>query len=212
MSRILATDLQQSHCHFKSHIKSSLHNIIKFLPFLLNQPRLPSPELGPIFDNNSLFHWNVSLYSLGADPRKTPSCIVPYCFRRVTDPLPKNILPIVARVGSRGYLFADSSSNGSIRRNIILSRVRGSVTNNNGFWTGWLDLLTPSFIITLNYNQLQYLTINDCWWLAPFSFSCLSSLTASELNYRTERTQRRVQSYVTTDDQSASLSCNKAHI
>jgi hypothetical protein len=24
---------------------------------------------------------------------------------------------------------------------ITLSRVRGSVTNNNGFWTGWLDLL-----------------------------------------------------------------------
>jgi hypothetical protein len=26
---------------------------------------------------------------------------------------------------------------------IILSRVRGSVTNNNGFWTGCLDVLTP---------------------------------------------------------------------
>jgi hypothetical protein len=26
-----------------------------------------------------------------------------------------------------------------------LSRVRGSVANNNGFWIGWLDLLTPFF-------------------------------------------------------------------
>jgi hypothetical protein len=36
----------------------------------------------------------------------------------------------------------------------ILSCVRGSMTNNNGFWIGLLDLLTPSFTITLNYNQL----------------------------------------------------------
>jgi hypothetical protein len=27
------------------------------------------------------------------------------------------------------------------------------VTNNNGFWIGWFDLLTPSFTITLNHNQ-----------------------------------------------------------
>jgi hypothetical protein len=47
-SRILATDLQQSHCNFKSHIKSSLHSLIPFLPFLLNHLRLPSPELDPV--------------------------------------------------------------------------------------------------------------------------------------------------------------------
>jgi hypothetical protein len=32
----------------------------------------------------------------------------------------------------------------------ILSRVRGSVTNNNGLWIGWLDLLP----LLYNYNQL----------------------------------------------------------
>jgi hypothetical protein len=37
---------------------------------------------------------------------------------------------------------------------IILSGFRGSVTNDNGFWIGWLDLLTPSFAISLNHNQL----------------------------------------------------------
>jgi hypothetical protein len=31
-SRILATDLSQSHCHFKSHMKPSLHRLIPFLP------------------------------------------------------------------------------------------------------------------------------------------------------------------------------------
>jgi hypothetical protein len=31
-SRILATDLSQSHCHFKSHMKSSRYSLIPFLP------------------------------------------------------------------------------------------------------------------------------------------------------------------------------------
>jgi hypothetical protein len=47
-SRILATDLSQSHCNFKSHVKSSLHRLIPFLTFLLNHLRLPSPELEPV--------------------------------------------------------------------------------------------------------------------------------------------------------------------
>jgi hypothetical protein len=37
----------------------------------------------------------------------------------------------------------------------ILSRLYSSVTNNNGFWIGWLDLLTNSCTMSLNYNQLQ---------------------------------------------------------
>jgi hypothetical protein len=47
-SRILATDLSQSHCHFNPHMKSSWHSLIPFLTFLLSHLRLPSPELGPI--------------------------------------------------------------------------------------------------------------------------------------------------------------------
>jgi hypothetical protein len=35
-------------CHFNSHMKSSWHSLIPFLPFLLNHLRLPSPELDPI--------------------------------------------------------------------------------------------------------------------------------------------------------------------
>jgi hypothetical protein len=60
----------------------------------------------------------------------------------------------------------------------ILSPVRGSMMNNNGFWIGWLDLLTPSCTITLNYNQLQQLKINDCLRLAPF----LTGLWVSSFN------------------------------
>jgi hypothetical protein len=50
-SRILATDLYRSHCHFKSHMKFSLHSLIHFLSYHL---RLPSPEFHPILDNNWL--------------------------------------------------------------------------------------------------------------------------------------------------------------
>jgi hypothetical protein len=40
---------------------------------------------------------------------------------------------------------------------IILLLVRGSVTNNNGFWVGFIDAF---FTVVLNYNQIQQLTIN----------------------------------------------------
>jgi hypothetical protein len=33
--------------------------------------------------------------------------------------------------------------------------------NNNGFWIGWLDLLTPSIRISLNYNHLT--TAHNRW-------------------------------------------------
>jgi hypothetical protein len=43
-SRILETDLSQCHYHFKSHVKSSCHSLIPFLPFLLRHLRLPIPK------------------------------------------------------------------------------------------------------------------------------------------------------------------------
>jgi hypothetical protein len=49
-----------------------------------------------------------------------------------------------------------------------MSRVYGCVTNYNGFWIWWLDLLSSSLTISLNHDQLQRLTINGCLRLAPF--------------------------------------------
>jgi hypothetical protein len=52
---------------------------------------------------------------------------------------------------------------------IILSRVYGSVTNNNGFWIGWLDLLTPSVTVPLNHNhQLPGHAKSSQSWLIVF--------------------------------------------
>jgi hypothetical protein len=48
-------------------------------------------------------------------------------------------------------------------KRFILSRIRVYMTKNNGFWIGWLDLLTPSF--TINCNSSQSMTVIR---LAPF--------------------------------------------
>jgi hypothetical protein len=45
---------------------------------------------------------------------------------------------------------------------VDVSRVRGSVTNNNGFWIGWLDLLQTSlqlFLTAINYNSSQTMAV-----------------------------------------------------
>jgi hypothetical protein len=67
ISGILATDLSQSHFHFKSHMKSSLHSLIHFLLFLLQLPipktrlnsipLIPSSYLGRLASRNSTLHF-----------------------------------------------------------------------------------------------------------------------------------------------------------
>jgi hypothetical protein len=70
ISRIPATDLSQSHCNFRSHVKSSCHSLIPFLPFRLNHLPLPSPErylilfLLDSFTSRLLFLLIVSYYWL----------------------------------------------------------------------------------------------------------------------------------------------------
>jgi hypothetical protein len=68
ISRILATDLYQSHCNFNSHVNSSCRSLISLLHFI-------SITLGCHLQNSTQFStttncspWNFSLYSLGADP------------------------------------------------------------------------------------------------------------------------------------------------
>jgi hypothetical protein len=73
-SRILAMDLSQSHCNFKSHVKSSCHSLIPSLP-LLHLLRLPPPELDPILSTTVLYSivlcpifWLCPLISPGHGP------------------------------------------------------------------------------------------------------------------------------------------------
>jgi hypothetical protein len=65
----------------------------------------------------------------------------------------------------------------------------------------WSRLL-KSLLITINYNNSESIY---CRGLAPFSFSCLNSLTTSEL---TEQSQS--QSHIATDGQSVSKSWCRA--
>jgi hypothetical protein len=56
---------------------------------------------------------------------------------------------------------------------MILSRVRGSVTNNNGFWIGWLNLLTLllqlQLIITPHKQWLSKTRSISYWTTSVFS-------------------------------------------
>jgi hypothetical protein len=69
----------------------------------------------------------------------------------------------------------------------VLSHISGCVPNNNGFWIGWLDLLTPSSRIS--HSQAVIRTHNEssaepfflsCWGLAPFSSLFYDSLLEVE--------------------------------
>jgi hypothetical protein len=61
---------------------------------------------------------------------------------------------------------------------IVLSRVRGSVTNNNGFWIAWLDLLTlflQSLLINISYNSSHSMIKTSSisyWTTRVFSSYC----------------------------------------
>jgi hypothetical protein len=62
--------------------------------------------------------------------------------------------------GSHQFFFSNARTSKAgicgINTNILL-RVCSCVTNNNRFWTGWLDLLTSvhSLLIWVNYNNSQ---------------------------------------------------------
>jgi hypothetical protein len=94
---------------------------------------------------------------------------------------------------------------------LILSRVNGSVTNNNRLWIGWLDLLTR-FTITCNQNQF---TITQNKWL-PKTRTILTGLRLSSLLVFSSQadfqlgSESESESNITTDGQSASVSWNKA--
>jgi hypothetical protein len=100
-SRILATDISQSHCNFKLHSKSSCHSLILSCRFF-------STTLDCHFQNSTHFFTttNCSLRTCrfiasGRIPHKTPSSLVPVVSGVLfTDSLPINKQPIVARVGS----------------------------------------------------------------------------------------------------------------
>jgi hypothetical protein len=79
-SRILATDLSQSHCNFKSHVKSFCHSLITFFPFLqlpIPKTRLSSSRLLSTTVVKSVPSSDCALYKPSArTPRKTQFSIV----------------------------------------------------------------------------------------------------------------------------------------
>jgi hypothetical protein len=71
-SRILTTDLYQSHCHFKSHMEPSFHSLIPFSPLFCNCqfrrlnsiPLLPSSYPGRLASRNSTQFFTIEFFSI----------------------------------------------------------------------------------------------------------------------------------------------------
>jgi hypothetical protein len=87
-SRILATDLHQSHCHFKSHVNSSSHSLVPFLSYCatansvqLQAPKLLSRRAG-VSSLGSVLNSITTLYSaehFARNTQKTASVIKEAC-------------------------------------------------------------------------------------------------------------------------------------
>jgi hypothetical protein len=112
-SRILAKDLSQSHCNFKSYVKSSLYSLIHFLPLFWNCQlnSMPSSYLCRLASRSSTLYSlllllytaeNFLMTTLGGTHRKHSF----YCLGGVlTGPLPSNGRPSVAHVRFAGMCF-----------------------------------------------------------------------------------------------------------
>jgi hypothetical protein len=94
ISRILATDLSQSHCHFKAQMKFSFHSLIPFLPLFCNcqfnssAPKLISWQAGVSKLNSVLFNWILPYNHFAQTTQKMQPL---YCWEGVfTAPLHSN--------------------------------------------------------------------------------------------------------------------------
>jgi hypothetical protein len=144
-SRILATDLSQSHCHFNSHVKSSWHSLILSCCFfsialdchLQNSTQFFSFSITSLHDYCSLLRRIVWLCPL-ITPRHGPHgkhCLllprmrvywsVTYCRVRLccwnvfTDPLPSN-----------GYICHNMNPKISVNRLLRAERLRFDIPSN----------------------------------------------------------------------------------
>jgi hypothetical protein len=121
-NRILATDLQQSHCHFKSHMKSSSHGLIPFLPLFCNCQfrRLDSIPLLPVTYPGRLASWNSTLHSMLLLPASEIFFITTLQSRRKHSPsvvgkaclehrcIAMDLFDCCLRIRCRGNVFTDS--------------------------------------------------------------------------------------------------------
>jgi hypothetical protein len=141
-SCILTMDLSQSHCNFKSHMKSSCHSLIPFLPLFykcqLNSivgwclkldSVLLTTMLGPVKSKSHCDWWSVDLSWCWAPFGSHDHILVPVW----------QLLSCSYGMSSltRGWVCHLSKSHSAVISPLsvctILSRIRGSVMNNCGF-------------------------------------------------------------------------------
>jgi hypothetical protein len=115
-SRILATDLSQSYCNFKSHMKTFWFLSYHFFSITLDCHLQNSMQF--TITNCSL---GTSRYTASGRTQVKHCLLLSRIVLGVlTAPLRSNRRPIVARIGSRGNVFTEYlPSKGSIRHNIL---------------------------------------------------------------------------------------------
>jgi hypothetical protein len=121
-SRIPATDLPQSHCNYKSHVRSSCHGLIPFLLF----PQPPISKTPPSSLPTAVLYSMLLCfyYSCPAEHFLQPLCTDPN-ENMFPAPLTSNRRPTIPRVCFCGNVFIEPlPSNGYIRPSIINKRKR----------------------------------------------------------------------------------------
>jgi hypothetical protein len=130
-NRFVSKDLEYSHCHFKSHMKSSFHSPIRFLPFFwiaFDCHLQNSIQISTSATRRTFF----AQYNPSA--RNTQKTRHLYFWEGLlNDPLPNNGRPIVARDYFRRNVFTESfTNNGNTRQNILsVSQIFGLMLLNN---------------------------------------------------------------------------------
>jgi hypothetical protein len=119
-SRILATDLQQSHCHFKSRMKSFLHLLIPFCHYSAVANSKDSTQFN--FSAHNLISWQAGVPKLGSLLRLFSVHFYALTLRKTLPSCIKSCLlsgsgrPLVARVSTCENMFTESlPSNGYTR-------------------------------------------------------------------------------------------------
>jgi hypothetical protein len=128
----------------KFHNLSSDHNIVQYLWSAGRQIELARLQKTPLDLLHSFIYDSTSRrytlsFTMSSDPLLSYLGAV----------LGSILLPNAGSV-ARQWSFTSRCLVMDVLSVTILSRMRGSVTDNNGFWIGWLDFLT----LLYKYNQL----------------------------------------------------------
>jgi hypothetical protein len=170
-------DSQQFHCHFKSHMKSSFHSLIPFLPLFiiifdcrLSHFSAATANSGPQLNSSQL---NSSLYPLCKDRTENTVSSNTYCV--FTYPLLRNgFLYCCVRIPCCGNAFARPSLRNGLHNTVVYSPIAWQrlymLPYRNVDCRIGLDMGVEGRTLALTENKIQvvkhagsYITASSYW-------------------------------------------------